>query len=284
MSDIYTINLEIEPSDILMPGGSASEATIRIKHNSTTKEKVALRLRPEFEVADPSLEWRVVVEDVKEHAFLFTPAEPKEEGIERTVAPHMKSEYVLRVFSPRGARIGDRMTLTLRAWFSKNPAVSAETRITVTVRQSVVAVKTTIGQEIPVAVSIGEKAKVRGFEDDIFSILVPHDIKGYVFVETVHPDKVLSIIRGMRAAKGMVHGNMQVEEVEKYLTPVSEITRISVGDEVELIEGPFKGERAKVIQVDEAKEEVTVELYEAMVPIPLTVKVDTVKLREKEGK
>ncbi len=54
------------------------------------------------------------------------------------------------------------------------------------------------------------------------------------------------------------------------------------GDLVELISGPFKGEKARVQQIDQTKEEITVELIEAMVPIPVTVKGDSVRVIEKE--
>jgi transcriptional antiterminator NusG len=60
------------------------------------------------------------------------------------------------------------------------------------------------------------------------------------------------------------------------------VSGISDGDVVELIAGPFKGEKARVKQIDEAKEEITVELFEAMVPIPVTVRGDHVRVLEKE--
>jgi transcriptional antiterminator NusG len=41
---------------------------------------------------------------------------------------------------------------------------------------------------------------------------------------------------------------------------------------------PFKREKAKVVRVDKTKEEVIVELLEAAVPIPITVKLDNVKV------
>jgi len=49
---------------------------------------------------------------------------------------------------------------------------------------------------------------------------------------------------------------------------------IAEGDIVELIAGPFKGEKARVQRIDEGKDQVTVELYEATVPIPVTVRGD----------
>jgi transcriptional antiterminator NusG len=54
------------------------------------------------------------------------------------------------------------------------------------------------------------------------------------------------------------------------------------GDIIELVAGPFKGEKARVQKIDEAKEEITVELFEAMVPIPITVRGDHVRVIEKE--
>ena len=50
------------------------------------------------------------------------------------------------------------------------------------------------------------------------------------------------------------------------------VAGIEEGTIVELIAGPFKGEKAVVKRVDSAKEEITVELYESIVPIPITVR------------
>ena len=47
--------------------------------------------------------------------------------------------------------------------------------------------------------------------------------------------------------------------------------------------GPFKDEKAKVVRIDEAKEDVVLELIEAAVPIPVTVKGDQIRLIQKEA-
>ena len=52
---------------------------------------------------------------------------------------------------------------------------------------------------------------------------------------------------------------------------------------MELISGPFKGEKAKVVRIDESKEDVVLELIEATVPIPVTVKGDQIRLIQKEA-
>ena len=56
---------------------------------------------------------------------------------------------------------------------------------------------------------------------------------------------------------------------------------VQKGDVVELISGPFKGERAKVMRIDENKDELTVELTEVAVPIPVTIKASTIRLHQK---
>ena len=59
---------------------------------------------------------------------------------------------------------------------------------------------------------------------------------------------------------------------------------IQKNDIVEIISGPFKREKAKVARIDQQKEEVVVELLEAAIPIPITVKLDSVKVIRREEK
>ncbi len=68
------------------------------------------------------------------------------------------------------------------------------------------------------------------------------------------------------------------------LEPKVEDYNIEIGDIVEMIGQTFKGEKAKVTRIDKAKGDVVVSLLGASVPIPVTVKMDNVKVirREKE--
>ena len=59
---------------------------------------------------------------------------------------------------------------------------------------------------------------------------------------------------------------------------------VNIQDIVELISGPFKGEKARVVRVDLKKEELTIELFEATVPIPVTIRGDSIKVIRKEEK
>ena len=68
------------------------------------------------------------------------------------------------------------------------------------------------------------------------------------------------------------------------IEPKAEDYHIEVGDIVEMIGSTFKGEQAKVTRIDKAKGEVVVSLLGASVPIPVTVKIDNVKVIRREDK
>ena len=59
---------------------------------------------------------------------------------------------------------------------------------------------------------------------------------------------------------------------------------LNSGDIVEIISQTFKGEQAKVTRIDKGKGEVVVSLLGASVPIPVTVKIDNVKVVRREDK
>ncbi|MEM2899664.1 MAG: transcription elongation factor Spt5 [Thermoplasmata archaeon] len=144
------------------------------------------------------------------------------------------------------------------------------------------AVKTSIGHEKIVAESIRNKAEKRKAE--VYSILCPATIRGYVFVESNNYDALSELVKGLPKVRGVVKGETKIEEIEHFLTPKPLVSGIQEGDIVELVAGPFKGEKARVHQIDEAREEITVELIEAMVAIPITVRGDHVRVVEKEKK
>jgi len=57
---------------------------------------------------------------------------------------------------------------------------------------------------------------------------------------------------------------------------------LNVGDIVEILSGPFRGEKGKITRINEPKKEITLELLEAVVPIPLTISMNVVRLVEKK--
>jgi len=147
-------------------------------------------------------------------------------------------------------------------------------------KSAIFAVKTTANQERSVANMIA--MVTRKEQLDIRSVLVPEELKGYVLVESPMMEIVEQAITNIPHAKAVGRGASSIAEVQHFLAPKPTVTGISEGDIVELTAGPFKGEKARVKRIDEAKEEITVELSEAMVPIPVTVRGDIVRVLSKE--
>lgn len=114
--------------------------------------------------------------------------------------------------------------------------------------------------------------------NEVLSILSPYEVKGYVFAEVMHPDRVSFIAKGIKGFKGVVAGSIDIEEIAHYLVPKPAVSGLELGAFVELIDGPFKGEKAKIMSIDSNKEEVTVQLVESMVPIPVTVKAEAIRM------
>ena len=139
----------------------------------------------------------------------------------------------------------------------------------------VYAIKTTASQEQAVSDMIARKE-----HPAIHSILSPDSLTSYVMVEAEEPDAIGLIIEEIPHARTMIKGESSIEEIGHFLTPKSDVEGIAEGDIIELIAGPFKGERAQVQRIDESKDQVTVELYEATVPIPVTVRGDQIRVLE----
>jgi len=142
--------------------------------------------------------------------------------------------------------------------------------------------RTTVGQEKTTADMIDARAKNFNLSD-VLCVLAPPDIRGYIFVEVFGGKHFVERVRhGIKHAKGLVGGEVPLEQLEQFLIPKPKVVKMNIGDIVELISGPFRGERAKIIRIDESKEEITVELFEATVPIPVTVRGDAVKIIERK--
>jgi transcriptional antiterminator NusG len=151
----------------------------------------------------------------------------------------------------------------------------------------ILVLKTQVGQERRVAEALGNKA--RRFKIPILALLAPAELRGYVFIETTDPINAEKGVRGVSYARALIKDasnqpkDTPFSEIAHFLTPVSAVAKIAEGDIVELVSGPFRGEKAKVTRVDDTKEEITVELIESMVPIPITVKGEHVRVLEKSG-
>ncbi len=142
------------------------------------------------------------------------------------------------------------------------------------------AIRTTVGQE-KTSLRIIE-AKASAEESAVYSIMVSDALKGYILAESSEIENVEKICRGVPHVRGVLDGVVDLTEIEHLLVPRAATLDMKAGDIVELISDPFKGEKAKVVRVDEHKEEATLELLEASVPIPVTVPGSSLRIIEKE--
>src|SRR3989338_756113 len=139
-------------------------------------------------------------------------------------------------------------------------------------------VRTTVGQESLVVDILSGKIKKE--ELNIHSIAVIPGLKGYILIEG---DNEVTIRRGITntshvKGRGIVGGEVKVDELSGLLEAKPLMKSIKEGMKVELIAGPFKGEKAKVLRVNDTKEEVTVELQEAAVKIPVTIHAEHIRI------
>ncbi|HIH13380.1 TPA: transcription elongation factor Spt5 [Candidatus Woesearchaeota archaeon] len=117
----------------------------------------------------------------------------------------------------------------------------------------------------------------------IYAIIRPHGMRGYIFVEAGSKEEAEAALLGVPYARGILAHEIPYPEIEHMLEQVKIEMNIRKNDIVEVIAGPFKRENAKVIRVNKQKEEIVVELLDAAVPIPITVKMDAVKVIRREG-
>jgi transcriptional antiterminator NusG len=280
----YGVHIECDDKKKVVTAGTKSSYSIKVRNTGTKPETFLLKTDIIHGKSEDSPEWPVTLQLPGAKKKKAKGQEQREDAQKAekkiTLAAEETGEVKLVVDSPRGAKYGDRAEVIFSAISQTDPAVSESLNLTTTAKQAVLAVKTAIGHERAVADALHSKARTK--ESGIFAILSPSPIRGYVFVESMNIDRLRDIVRGIPRAHGIVEGETSFKDVEHFLTPKPVVAGIQEGAIVELIAGPFKGERAMVKQIDESKEEITVELIEAMVAIPVTVRGDHVRVIQKD--
>ncbi len=268
---------------VSMTAGQAKEYELLLTDSGDEDDTIRIKVDLNYasETPEPP-EWQVKLWGVEEKPWDVTYTKILEKEV--TLIGGGSRELTVQVTCPKGARYGDKLTCVLSATSKGDPAVYDTKTISATARQAMIAVKTSIGHERTVADAVFARAKVRDI--GIFAMLVPVNLRGYMLVESMNPDRLEEIVRGIRRARGIVKPEdekaIRFEDIEMYLAPKPVVSGIMEGDIVELMAGPFKGEKARVMKIDETKEEVTVELFEAMVRIPVTVPGTSVRVLQKE--
>lgn len=117
---------------------------------------------------------------------------------------------------------------------------------------------------------------------EVYAVVKPHGMRGYIFIEAKSKTDAEQALQGVSYARGILPQEIPYPEIEHMLEQIKIEVNIRKNDIVEVISGPFKRENAKVIRINKQKEEVVVELLDAAVPIPITVKMDAVKVIRRE--
>ncbi|MCQ4335208.1 MAG: transcription elongation factor Spt5 [Sulfolobaceae archaeon] len=138
------------------------------------------------------------------------------------------------------------------------------------------AVSVTAGQEIGTALMIEERIRLNNITE-VYSLVIPPQLKGYVIIEASGLHVVKAVIQGLRHVKKVVPGLVPLEEIKKYVSREEALPTLKVGDLVEIITGPFRGMQAKVVGVEPSKREVTLYILESSFPLQVTVPIEQVR-------
>ncbi|MBS3082209.1 transcription elongation factor Spt5 [Candidatus Pacearchaeota archaeon] len=117
----------------------------------------------------------------------------------------------------------------------------------------------------------------------VFSVTRPHGLKGYLIIEAADRDTIEEAAFNLPYVKGIIGKTVTYEEVKNMISPEIQDFNIEIGDIVEMIADHFKNEKGKIMRIDKKKGEVVVSLLGAAVPIPVTVKMDNIKVIRRES-
>jgi len=145
-------------------------------------------------------------------------------------------------------------------------------------------IKVTTNKEERAVDMISDKAQKKNLS--VYSVSRPHGLRGYILLEAEDRDSAEEAVFNLPYIKGIIGKTISYEEIKAMVEPSISTVTIKEGDIVEIIGATLKGEKAKVLRIDKQKEEVVVSLLGAVVPLPVTVKLDNIKVirREEEEK
>lgn len=141
-------------------------------------------------------------------------------------------------------------------------------------------IKVTTNKEERAVDMISDRAKKKNL--NVYSVLRPHGLRGYIFLEAEDRESAEEAVFNLPYVKGIIGKTIEYSEIQAMVQPTIETVSIKEGDIVEMIGSTLKGEKAKVLRIDKQKEEVVVSLFGAVVPLPVTVKIDNVKVIRRE--
>jgi len=142
-------------------------------------------------------------------------------------------------------------------------------------------IKVTTNKEERAVDMVADRAEKKNL--NVYSVLRPHGLRGYIFLESEDRESAEEAVFNLPYVKGIIGKTIEYSEIQGMVQPTMESVSIKEGDIVEMIGSTLKGEKAKVLRIDKQKEEVVVSLFGAVVPLPVTVKIDNIKVIRREG-
>jgi len=141
-------------------------------------------------------------------------------------------------------------------------------------------IKVTTNKEEKAVDMVSARAEKKALE--VFSVLRPHGLRGYILVEAEDRESAEEAVFNLPYVKGIIGKTIGYDEIKNMIEPSISSISIKEGDIIEIIGSTLKGEKAKVLRVDKQKEEVVVGLLGAVVQLPVTIKIDNVKVIRRE--
>lgn len=141
-------------------------------------------------------------------------------------------------------------------------------------------VKVTTNKEGKSVELIADKVNKKGI--NIYSVVRPHGLRGYIIIESPDKENAEDAVFNLPYIKGIIPKQISYDEIRTMVEPRASDVKIEKNDIVEIISESFKNEKAKVVRVDKTKGEAIVSLLGAIVPIPVTVKLDNLKVIRRE--
>ena len=141
-------------------------------------------------------------------------------------------------------------------------------------------IKVTTNKEEKAVDMIADRAEKKGL--NTYAVLRPHGLRGYVLLEAEDRESAEESVFNLPYVKGIIGKTIGYEEIKNMVELSVATVSIKEGDIVEILAEPFKKEKAKVLRIDKQKEEVVVILLGAVVPLPVTIKLDNVRVIRRE--
>tara|TARA_B100001750_G_C15389399_1_gene536637 strand:- start:198 stop:647 length:450 start_codon:yes stop_codon:yes gene_type:complete len=137
------------------------------------------------------------------------------------------------------------------------------------------AIKTTIGQE-NVVIQIA-RLRINADKLKIKGLLAHPGLKGTIIVEAPNAGIVNTVLGGMRHVRKVVFGTVDLEEIKNLIKVEDSIIEYQVGDTVDVISGPFRDMKGRIVRVEIDKKEAVIEFLDVNFTLPVTITTDMIK-------